>query len=126
VNTVNGDEWFIHFQDRGLYGRICHLQPVIWSEDWPVIGSVKPSDAFTGEPVYEYKKPDWVKNEDSKAEPYFPYFGECDIVNILNEKNVTANVIGEFVSSNNKIIRSLSEERFLEMPGQDEIYKVVI
>lgn len=54
------------------------------------------------------------------------YFGECDIVNILNEKNVTANVIGEFVSSNNKIIRSLSEERFLEMPGQDEIYKVVI
>lgn len=79
VNTVNGDEWFIHFQDRGLYGRICHLQPVIWREDWPVIGSVKPSDAFTGEPVYEYKKPDWVKKEDSKAETYYPYFGECDI-----------------------------------------------
>lgn len=38
VDTVNGDEWFIHFQDRGLYGRIVHMQPVIWENDWPVMG----------------------------------------------------------------------------------------
>ena len=25
VDTVNGDEWFLHFQDRGLYGRIVHI-----------------------------------------------------------------------------------------------------
>lgn len=50
VDTSNGDEWFIHFQDRGLYGRICHLQPASWEEDWPVIGPGK-------EPVYEYEKP---------------------------------------------------------------------
>ncbi|WP_024864630.1 glycoside hydrolase family 43 protein [Butyrivibrio sp. FCS014] len=50
VDTPNGDEWFIHFQDRGLYGRICHLQPASWEEDWPVIGP-------GGEPVYEYEKP---------------------------------------------------------------------
>ena len=69
VDTPNGDEWFIHFQDRGLYGRICHLQPVTWKEDWPVIGTYKASaakaddditakDSLFGEPVYEFKKPD--------------------------------------------------------------------
>ncbi len=57
VDTVNGDEWFIHFQDRGLYGRICHLQPVCWKEEWPVIG-VNPDENGCGEPVYEMDKPD--------------------------------------------------------------------
>ena len=38
VDTVNGDEWFLHFQDRGLYGRIVHMQPVVWENDWPVMG----------------------------------------------------------------------------------------
>lgn len=38
VDTVNGDEWFVHFQDRGLYGRIVHVQPVVWENDWPVMG----------------------------------------------------------------------------------------
>lgn len=38
VDTVNGDEWFVHFQDRGLYGRIVHVQPVVWEKDWPVMG----------------------------------------------------------------------------------------
>lgn len=56
VDTVNGDEWFIHFQDRGLYGRICHLQPVCWKEDWPVIG-INPNDDNCGEPVFEMDKP---------------------------------------------------------------------
>ena len=56
VDTVNGDEWFIHFQDRGLYGRICHLQPVTWKEGWPIIG-VNPDGNGCGEPVYEYEKP---------------------------------------------------------------------
>ena len=50
VDTVNGDAWFIHFQDRGLYGRICHLQPVSWQDDWPVVGNA-------GEPVEEWPKP---------------------------------------------------------------------
>ncbi|MCR5557640.1 MAG: glycoside hydrolase 43 family protein [Butyrivibrio sp.] len=56
VDTVNGDEWFIHFQDRGLYGRICHLQPVTWQNDWPVIG-INPDENGCGEPVYEMEKP---------------------------------------------------------------------
>ncbi len=56
VDTVNGDEWFIHFQDRGLYGRICHLQPVTWKNEWPIIG-VNPDSDDCGEPVFETEKP---------------------------------------------------------------------
>ena len=56
VDTHEGDEWFIHFQDRGLYGRICHLQPVSWKEDWPVIG-INPDENGCGEPVYEHEAP---------------------------------------------------------------------
>ena len=33
-----GGDWFIHFQDVGVYGRIPHLQPVDWSDGWPVMG----------------------------------------------------------------------------------------
>ena len=56
VDTAEGDEWFFHFQDRGLYGRICHLQPVSWREDWPVIGH-DPMDRGCGQPVFTMEKP---------------------------------------------------------------------
>jgi beta-xylosidase len=56
VDTAEGDEWFFHFQDRGLYGRICHLQPVSWREDWPVIG-YDPMDRGCGQPVFTMEKP---------------------------------------------------------------------
>lgn len=55
VDTVNGEEWFIHFQDKGLYGRICHLQPVTWENDWPVVG-INAKEGC-GEPCIIYKKP---------------------------------------------------------------------
>ena len=55
VDTVNGDEWFIHFQDRGLYGRIVHMQPVVWENDWPVMG-INAKDGC-GEPCIIHKKP---------------------------------------------------------------------
>jgi beta-xylosidase len=33
------DDWFVHFQDRGAFGRVVHLQPLRWDDDgWPVIG----------------------------------------------------------------------------------------
>ncbi len=38
VEDINGTSWFLHFQDRGAYGRIVHLQPMKWENDWPVIG----------------------------------------------------------------------------------------
>jgi unsaturated rhamnogalacturonyl hydrolase len=31
------DDSFIHFQDRGAYGRVVHLQPLRWINDWPEI-----------------------------------------------------------------------------------------
>jgi beta-xylosidase len=57
VELESGQSWFIHFQDRGPYGRIVHLQPVEWSDGWPVIGADKDGDGV-GEPVAEGKKPD--------------------------------------------------------------------
>lgn len=56
VETQTGESWFLHFQDRDAYGRIVHLQPVKWINDWPVIGSDADGDG-TGEPVSVYKKP---------------------------------------------------------------------
>ena len=38
VETPQGENWFIHFQDVGVAGRIVHLQPVQWVNDWPVMG----------------------------------------------------------------------------------------
>lgn len=65
VDTPNGQNWFIHFQDRGIFGRICHLQPVVWADDdWPLMGSAVVSGPTTstgpapGEPLTEYTMPD--------------------------------------------------------------------
>lgn len=57
VELENGESWFVHFQDKGAYGRIVHLNPVIWKDDWPVMGVDKDGDG-TGEPVSTYRKPD--------------------------------------------------------------------
>ncbi len=57
VDTVTGQDWFIHFQDVYAAGRITHLQPMSWDNDWPVIG-VRKGDEDYGEPVMEYEKPD--------------------------------------------------------------------
>ncbi|MBP3594809.1 MAG: glycoside hydrolase 43 family protein [Lachnospiraceae bacterium] len=57
VDTPSGEEWFIHFQDAGVYGRITHMQPVVWKNDWPVIGlDVEGIDC--GEPQHSYPVPD--------------------------------------------------------------------
>ncbi|WP_345954186.1 glycoside hydrolase 43 family protein [Mucilaginibacter sp. PAMB04168] len=56
VETQTGESWFIHFQDKGAYGRITHLQPMRWVNNWPVIGADPDGDG-KGEPVLVYKKP---------------------------------------------------------------------
>src|SRR3989440_5507131 len=56
VETQTGESWFIHFQDRGAYGRVVHLEPMRWLNDWPVIGADPDGDG-TGAPVATYKKP---------------------------------------------------------------------
>ncbi|MCR5152866.1 MAG: glycoside hydrolase 43 family protein [Prevotella sp.] len=56
VHTKFGEDWFIHFQDKEAYGRVCHLQPVTWKDNWPVMGKV-PAKGYCGEPVITYQKP---------------------------------------------------------------------
>jgi beta-xylosidase len=55
IESQSGESWFIHFQDKDAYGRILHLQPVKWVNDWPVIGKDK-DNSGTGEPVLKYNK----------------------------------------------------------------------
>jgi beta-xylosidase len=57
VELPSGESWFIHFQDREAYGRIVHLQPMVWKDDWPVIGIDSDGDG-RGEPVATFSKPD--------------------------------------------------------------------
>jgi beta-xylosidase len=57
VTTVTGEDWFINFQDKEAYGRVMHLNPMKWINDWPVIGTDSDNDGC-GEPVLSYKKPD--------------------------------------------------------------------
>lgn len=51
VSDPSGADWFVHFQDRGAYGRVTHLQPMHWDEaGWPVLGR-------DGEPVATHPAP---------------------------------------------------------------------
>lgn len=38
VHTAYGEDWFMHFNDKGAYGRVVYLQPVDWSSGWPIMG----------------------------------------------------------------------------------------
>jgi beta-xylosidase len=67
VDTVTGQDWFLHFQDVYAAGRITHLQPMRWEDDWPVIGE-------SGEPVMEYEKPDVGKIYPVKKQDLSDFF----------------------------------------------------
>ncbi len=57
VDTPSGEDWFLHFQDKGAYGRIVHLEPLVWgADDWPVIGW-DPDGNGRGEPVTRWRRP---------------------------------------------------------------------
>ena len=56
VDTPNGEWWFLHFQSVASLGRVVHLQPVRWENNWPVVG-VDIDRNGIGEPVYVWKKP---------------------------------------------------------------------
>ncbi len=50
VDTPSGESWFLHFQDQGAFGRVVHLEPMVWKDGWPVIGN-------NGVPVQQHAKP---------------------------------------------------------------------
>jgi len=56
VETPQGEHWFFHFQEKKPLGRVVHLQPMKWVNDWPVIGIDKDGDGC-GEPITTYTKP---------------------------------------------------------------------
>lgn len=56
VDTPEGEWWFYHFQDKSPLGRIVHLQPAKWEDDWLKIGEDYDGNGI-GEPVAAYKKP---------------------------------------------------------------------
>jgi beta-xylosidase/lysophospholipase L1-like esterase len=56
INAPDGKDWFVHFQDKGAYGRVMHLQPMQWKDGWPLIGAAGPKPG-TGQPVLTHAKP---------------------------------------------------------------------
>ncbi len=56
VDTPKGEWWFYHFQHDGALGRVLHLQPVRWVDDWPLMG-VDLDGNGVGEPVSQWKSP---------------------------------------------------------------------
>ncbi len=56
VDTPDGQWWFYHFQETPILGRVVHLQPVHWQDDWPLMG-VDYDGNGVGEPVAEWKSP---------------------------------------------------------------------
>ena len=76
VETQTGEWWFIHFQSKGAYGRVAHLQPARWTEDdWIVIGEDPDGDG-TGEPVLSYRKPDVGRTHPVRVPQTSDEFGE--------------------------------------------------
>ncbi len=61
VETPSGQGWFVHFNGEGAYGRIVHLQPLVWKDDWPFIGEPIPGaepGGHGGQPVVTHAMPD--------------------------------------------------------------------
>jgi beta-xylosidase len=72
VDTITGEDWFLHFQDVYAAGRITHLQPMHWENDWPIIGVNKEGNDY-GEPVMQYVKPNIGKTaEEFKDTDKYP------------------------------------------------------
>ncbi|MDR2914541.1 MAG: glycoside hydrolase 43 family protein [Tannerella sp.] len=62
VQTQTGEWWFIHFQSKGAYGRINHLQPARWTDDdWIIIGEDPDGDG-SGFPILTHRKPNVGKS----------------------------------------------------------------
>jgi beta-xylosidase len=68
VNAEDGRDWFYHFQDKRAYGRIVHLQPMRWENDWPVMGNMNVKTGI-GEPVMEWEKPVILTTAASRNNP---------------------------------------------------------
>jgi len=78
VDTKTGEDWFLNFQDLGPYGRVVHLNPMRWINDWPVIGIDADGDG-TGEPVRTFKKPNVGKTYPITTPPESDEFNTSEL-----------------------------------------------
>jgi beta-xylosidase len=57
IELASDENWFMHFEDQGPYGRVVHLNPVRWVDDWPLMGTDSDGNGV-GEPLATCRKPD--------------------------------------------------------------------
>jgi len=63
VDIDDNDNWaFLHFQDKKCYGRVVHLQPVTWVNDWPICGECR-DELLAGTPVATGEYPISIKTD---------------------------------------------------------------
>jgi beta-xylosidase len=68
VDAPDGSEWFLHFQETLPTGRIVHLQPVTWTDGWPVVGNAGLPVATHAKPV-QSAKPEVPATSDDFSSP---------------------------------------------------------
>ena len=78
VDTKTGEHWFLNFQDLGAYGRVLHLNPMKWINDWPVIGTDKLQSGI-GNPVRTFKKPNVGKTYPVVTPPESDEFNSSEL-----------------------------------------------
>jgi beta-xylosidase len=62
IQTQTGEWWTMLFVDSGPFGRFPSLQPVTWTDDWPMVG-------VNGKAVVTYRKPVTGKKHPIKTFP---------------------------------------------------------
>ena len=70
IETPSGQGWFVHFNSEGAFGRIDHLQPVKWVDDWPVMGD-------EGKPVLTHTMPDTGARSDYRLQDSDEFSGKA-------------------------------------------------
>ena len=72
VDAPDGSWWFYHFQETPVLGRVVHLQPARWQDDWPLMG-VDCDGNGIGEPVHMWQTPIKVEGGRRKEEGEYQY-----------------------------------------------------
>ena len=87
VDTPDDTWWFYHFQETHPAGRVVHMQPARWVDDWPLVG-VDIDGNGIGEPVAVWEKP--KAPQAPKAPPSSP---EGD-TNVLKSNEAPSGAVG--------------------------------
>lgn len=106
VDTDLGESWFIHFQDKGAYGRITHLQPMLWENDWPIIGV---GEKDIKEPVSTWKKPNVSYNNHDAIVPETSDNFESDTLGLQWQWRANKNEKWYTLKNNRLVLHALKQ-----------------